>query len=146
MKQSDEKWKEQLTDEQYRVLRKKGTETPFSGKFVLSKEPGIYSCAGCGSMLFSSEQKYDSTMPGLIGWPSFEEALNENAVEFLKDDSMGMVRTEVVCAKCKSHLGHLFDDSSSPNGKHYCINSVSLSFAHKGVSEDSETSIENSKE
>ena len=128
MKQTDDQWKDQLSQEQYRVMRKKGTEVPFSGKYVTSKEPGTYTCTACGAALFSSTQKYDSTTPGLIGWPSFEEAINSDAVELRQDDSMGMQRTEVVCATCHGHLGHLFDDSSSPNGKHYCINSISLDF------------------
>lgn len=128
MKQSDKDWKKQLSDEQYRVLRKKGTEVPFSGKYVTSKDPGVYTCVGCGTQLFSSKQKYDSTTPGLIGWPSFEEALTSDAVELQTDTSMGMHRTEVVCGTCKGHLGHLFDDPSSPNGKHYCINSICLDF------------------
>lgn len=128
MKQSDKQWRQQLTEEQYSVLRRKGTEVPFSGDYVLSKEPGIYICAGCGAQLFSSQKKYDSTTPGLIGWPSFEDALSSDAVNLIADSSMGMQRTEVVCGTCQGHLGHLFDDESSPNGKHYCINSVSLDF------------------
>lgn len=128
MKKSDKEWKEQLSEEQYRALRRKGTEVPFSGKYVTSKDPGIYTCVGCKAELFSSKKKYDSTTPGLIGWPSFEEALSGDAVELRQDDSAGMHRTEVVCSTCQGHLGHLFDDPSSPNGKHYCINSVSLDF------------------
>lgn len=128
MHKTDQEWREILTDEQYRVLRKKGTEVPFSGKYVTSKEPGRYSCAACGTPLFSSKEKYDSTTPGLIGWPSFSEALSKDVVELQPDDSLGMHRTEVICASCGSHLGHLFEDETSPNGKHYCINSVCLDF------------------
>lgn len=137
MKQADKKWRDQLSHEQYRVLRKKGTEVPFSGKYVTSKDPGIYRCVACGAKLFSSTKKYDSTTPGLIGWPSFEEAIDGDAVELRRDDSMGMQRTEVVCAACHSHLGHLFDDASSPNGKHYCINSICLDFNPRSKDVDS---------
>lgn len=128
VKKSDAEWRESLSEEQYRVLRGKGTEVPFSGKYVTSKEPGSYSCAACGAKLFSSKEKYDSTIPGLIGWPSFSEAIDKDVVELRPDDSMGMQRTEVICANCGSHLGHLFADDTSPNGKHYCINSISLDF------------------
>lgn len=127
---SDKEWRQKLTDEQYRVLRGRGTEVPYSGEFVYSKDKGMYSCAACGNQIFSSETKYDSTTPGLLGWPSFSEAI-DGAVDYKPDTEMGMVRTEVVCAKCGSHLGHVFDDQSSPNGKHYCINSVCLGFEPK---------------
>lgn len=123
----DKEWREQLTDEQYRVLRQKGTEAPYSGEFVYSKKEGVYKCAACGQEIFKSDTKYDSTTPGLLGWPSFSEAI-PGAVEYKSDTTLGMVRTEVVCANCGSHLGHVFDDESSPNGKHYCINSVCLGF------------------
>jgi peptide-methionine (R)-S-oxide reductase len=125
---SDKEWREQLTDDQYRVLRQKGTEVPFSGQYVYSKDKGMYSCAACGNKLFSSQEKYDSTTPGLIGWPSFSEALNNDAVTLQPDNSLGMQRTEVICGNCSSHLGHLFEDETSPNGKHYCINSICLDF------------------
>lgn len=128
VQKTDEQWREELTDEQYRVLRSKGTEVPFSGKYVHKSEDGTYMCAACSAELFSSDEQYESTTPGLIGWPSFAEAMNNEAIELREDSTMGMSRTEVVCANCKSHLGHLFEDSSSPNGKHYCINSVSLDF------------------
>ncbi len=88
----------------------------------------MYVCPVCGSELFSSDDKYESTTPGLIGWPSFSEAASNDALKLVPDDSMGMSRTEVLCATCGSHLGHLFDDASSPNGKHFCINSASLEF------------------
>ncbi|MCA9324684.1 peptide-methionine (R)-S-oxide reductase MsrB [Candidatus Saccharibacteria bacterium] len=128
---TDNDWKEKLTPEQYRVLREGGTETPGTGKYVDFAEDGMYHCAACGRALFKSDTKYESTIPGLIGWPAFSEAAANDAVELKSDDSLGMARTEVVCKKCGSHLGHLFDDPSSPNGKHYCINSVCLDFAPK---------------
>lgn len=128
---TDREWREQLSEEQYRVLRSKGTEIPFSGQYVFKTGDGMYSCAACGAQLFSSDDQYESTTPGLIGWPSFSEAADNKAVELHEDNSMGMRRTEVVCATCGSHLGHLFDDASSPNGKHFCINSVSLAFKPK---------------
>jgi peptide-methionine (R)-S-oxide reductase len=127
----DSTWKDKLTPEQYRVLREKGTEAPGSGKYVDFYEDGQYSCAACGQALFSSDTKYESTMPGLIGWPAFSEAASRGAVKLEDDDSLGMHRTEVLCSNCGSHLGHLFPDDSSPNGQHYCINSVCLDFAPK---------------
>ena len=129
---ADEKqWKDRLTREQYRVLREKGTEAPGSGKYVDFYENGEYHCAACGQALFTSDTKYESTMPGLIGWPAFSEATDKGAVKLEDDDSLGMRRTEVLCSNCGSHLGHLFPDDSSPNGQHYCINSVCLDFSPK---------------
>lgn len=122
------KWKDKLTSEQYRVLREKGTEAPGSGKYVDFYEDGEYACAACGQVLFTSDTKYESTMPGLIGWPAFSEAAGKGTVKLEDDDSLGMQRTEVLCSNCGSHLGHLFPDDSSPNGQHYCINSVCLDF------------------
>ena len=127
---SDE-WKSKLTPEQYRVLREKGTEAPGSGKYVDFYEDGTYACAACGQELFKSDAKYESTMPGLIGWPAFSDAADSGVVRLEDDDSLGMRRTEVLCSNCGSHLGHLFPDDSSPNGKHYCINSVCLDFKAK---------------
>lgn len=127
----DEQWKQKLTPEQYRVLREKGTEAPGSGKYVDFNEDGMYHCAACGQALFPSDAKYESTAPGLIGWPAFSEAAGKGAVKLQDDDSLGMHRTEVVCSNCGSHLGHLFADESSPNGQHYCINSVCLNFKAK---------------
>lgn len=124
-------WKQKLSDEQYQVLRKKGTEAPGSGKYVDTYDDGMYHCVACGQALFSSETKYESTTPGLIGWPAFSEAADKGAVELRDDDSLGMQRTEVVCKNCGGHLGHLFADDSSPNGQHYCINSVCLDFKAK---------------
>jgi peptide-methionine (R)-S-oxide reductase len=131
MNLSEDEWKKRLTPEQYHVLREKGTETPGTGTLLHNDATGDYRCAACGKVVFNSDTKYESTMPGLIGWPSFAEAANSAAVNLRPDDSLGMARTEVVCANCGSHLGHLFDDASSPNGKHYCINSVCLDFQEK---------------
>lgn len=125
---SDDEWKAKLTPEQYRVLREKGTETPGSGKYLYNDDAGMYRCAACGAELFKSDTKYESTIPGLIGWPSFSEAASNEAIVLSDDTSMGMHRTEVTCANCGGHLGHLFPDDSSPNGKHYCINSAALDF------------------
>ena len=124
-------WKNKLTPEQYKVLREKGTEAPGSGKFLNHNEKGMYTCAACGSPLFSSEAKYESTEPGLIGWPSFSELADNSAVELKDDLSLGMHRTEVICKTCGGHLGHVFPASDSPTGNHYCINSVSLDFKPK---------------
>lgn len=128
MKLSEDEWKKKLTPEQYRVLRKKGTETPGTGKFLNHDEKGMYTCAACGAELFKSDAKYESTMPGLIGWPSFSDAKSNSAIELHDDNELGMKRIEVTCKTCGGHLGHLFPDETSPNNKHYCINSVSLNF------------------
>ena len=128
MDMTDEQWRAKLTTEQYRILRDKGTEIPGTGQYVNFDEDGTYHCAACGAALFNSDSKYESTMPGLIGWPAFSDAADKGAVKLADDNSMGMHRTEVTCANCGSHLGHLFPDDSSPNGQHYCINSVSLNF------------------
>lgn len=118
-----------LTDLQKKVLFEAATEAPGSGKYLNHDKNGMYACANCSSELFSSESKYESTIPGLIGWPSFAEAANNSALKLQDDTSLGMHRTEVLCANCGGHLGHLFDDSSSPNGQHFCINSASLDFS-----------------
>ena len=125
---NNDDYKASLTPEQYRVLRQKGTEAPGTGEFVDFWQDGSYTCAACGQELFKSDTKYESTMPGLIGWPAFSEAASSGAVKLEDDTSHGMQRTEVICSNCGSHLGHLFPDDSSPNGQHYCINSVSLQF------------------
>lgn len=129
---SDEEWKARLTPEQYRVLRQKGTEYPGSGALLHNTKTGEYHCAACSQLLFVSGAKYKSDQLGLEGWPSFADPASSNAVALKSDDSHGMARTEVVCEKCGSHLGHVFDDPSSPSGTHYCINSVSLDFKETG--------------
>ena len=121
---SDVDWKKKLTKEQYSVLRERQTERPFTGHLLKNKEKGMYACAGCGSALFDSDAKFDSG----TGWPSFYDA-KKGAVRFIEDKSLFMRRTEVVCAKCGSHLGHVFDDG--PYGKRYCINSCALDFRKK---------------
>ena len=127
----EDTWKQKLTPEQYAVLRKGATEAPNSGSLLHNNEKGMYVCGACGNELFSSESKYDSTEPGLIGWPSFSEATSNNSVKFIEDNKLGMRRTEVVCANCGSHLGHVFEAGDSPTGTHYCINSVALNFDKK---------------
>ncbi len=123
---TEEELKKRLTPQEYAVLREKGTEAPFSGEYVHTKEDGTYRCKVCGNPLFSSDTKFDSG----TGWPSFDEAL-PGAVRLVQDDSHGMHRTEVVCAKCGSHLGHIFDDGPTKTGKRYCMNSVCLDLEEK---------------
>lgn len=125
---SEDELKEQLTPEQYKILRQKGTEAPFTGELLHNKEDGTYVCRVCGSMLFTSETKFDSGS----GWPSFYDVISSESVKLIDDSSHGMSRTEVVCAKCGSHMGHLFHDApEQPTGARYCINSASLDFLKK---------------
>lgn len=129
IKKSDDEWKKILSPEQYRVLRKKGTERPFTGKLLHNKKSGAYICGACGNPLFSSNTKFDSGS----GWPSFYDVISKGAVELKKDISLGMKRVEVVCNRCGSHLGHVFDDGLKPSGKRYCINSLSLDFKEESL-------------
>ncbi len=128
---TEEEIKKKLTPEQYKVLREKGTEAPFSGKYVKPGEQGTFACVVCGNVLFPSDAQFETNMAGLRGWPSFDQAL-PGAIKLEHDESYGMNRTEVNCSKCNSHLGHVFDDDSEgKTGKHYCINSVCLDLQKK---------------
>jgi methionine-R-sulfoxide reductase len=126
---TDAEWKKTLTPEQYEVLREKGTERPGTGKYNDFSEKGVYCCAGCGTELFTSDQKFNSH----CGWPSFDNNIaGGDRVKQVKDFSHGMIRTEIVCAKCGGHLGHIFDDGPTATGQRYCVNSVSLVFKPTG--------------
>ena len=127
MPKSEQEWKKKLAAEQYHVLREKGTEPAFAGKYVHNEESGIYACAACGAELFSSSTKFDSG----TGWPSFSEPKNKENIELKKDFSHGMIRMEVLCKKCGSHLGHVFDDGPTPTGQRFCMNSCALDFKKK---------------
>jgi len=128
MNKTNEEWKKELTPEQYRIMREKGTEAPFTGQYVHTKDKGMYKCAACGNVLFSSETKFDSG----TGWPSFTDPANTENVELHEDNSGGMQRTEVACKNCGAHLGHVFDDGpQEAGGKRYCINSACLMLEKK---------------
>ena len=128
IEKTDQEWQSCLSAEQYNVMRKHGTERPFTGKYADSKTEGTYVCAGCGEELFTSDTKFDSG----TGWPSYYQAINETAIEETVDSTLGMARTEVHCRKCSAHLGHVFPDGPQPTGLRYCINSVCLDLKEKG--------------
>ncbi len=134
IKKSDEEWKKDLTSEEYHVLREKGTDPAHTGKYLDNKGKGIYLCAGCGKELFSSDTKFESGS----GWPSFWAPISEENLDAKPDDSLGMLRTEVLCSRCGGHLGHVFDDGPRPTGKRFCINSAALHFKEKKEDSDDE--------
>lgn len=129
---SEQEWREKLSPEQYTILRQKGTERAFTGKYEKNKQAGLYKCAGCGLPLFESDTKYDSGS----GWPSFTAPADDGVVDEHRDVTHGMVRTEVTCARCAGHLGHVFPDGPGPDGLRYCINSASLDFAPEAEAQD----------
>ena len=124
MSVSSKDWKSELTEEEYKVMRKKGTERPFSGVHNANFKDGLYSCKGCDEELFKSDSKFDAN----CGWPSFDNAIAEGKIDEIKDTSLGTIRTEIVCSNCKSHLGHVFNDGPTETGLRYCVNSVSINF------------------
>jgi peptide-methionine (R)-S-oxide reductase len=130
---TEEELREKLTPEQYRILREKGTEAPFTGEYLNHNEKGMYTCAVCGAELFKSDDKFESKAPGLMGWPSFSDVAKSGAVKLTDDNSGGMQRIEASCANCGSHLGHVFKEAQdAPNGgTHFCINSACLGFMPK---------------
>ena len=124
IQRSEREWKEVLTPEQFAILRQKGTDRPFTGKYYRTTDDGVYHCAGCGAKLFTSDMKFDSD----CGWPSFDKAMEGGTIKTQEDLSHGMIRTEILCAKCGGHLGHLFNDGPTKTGLRYCVNSTSLNF------------------
>jgi len=123
-KEENDEWKQRLTPQEYYVMREKGTEPPFSGKYNLHFEKGVYKCKGCGTSLFSSDFKFHSG----CGWPAFDAAF-PGTIQTVKDTSYGMIRTEIICKQCGAHLGHLFDDGPTASGLRYCVNSICLTFS-----------------
>ena len=121
---TEAEWKAKLTEDEYYILRQKGTERPYTGKFLMHNEKGMYTCRGCGAPLFSSESKFDSH----CGWPSFDKELKAGVIKETVDNTLGMRRVEITCAKCGGHLGHVFDDGPTDTGLRYCVNSVSIGF------------------
>ncbi len=126
IQKSESEWRENLNDDQFHVLREKGTERPFTGKYNLHSEKGIYTCGACNFQLFKSDSKFDSG----CGWPSFDKA-QEGTVEYIRDKSSGMIRVEIICSNCGSHLGHVFNDGPTETGQRYCVNSLSIDFQKK---------------
>lgn len=132
IRKSEEEWRRELTPDQYRIMREKGTEAPFTGEYLEEKTPGIYRCAACGMPLFASETKYDSGS----GWPSFHAPIAADNVRTEEDHSHGMRRTEIMCANCEAHLGHVFPDGPRPTGVRYCVNSASLKLEPEAKGEE----------
>lgn len=134
VQKSEEEWKKELTPQQFQVLREAATEQPFTGEYNLKFDEGVYRCAACGAELFSSDSKFKSN----CGWPSFDAAISDGKIIEKKDTSHGMIRTEILCANCGSHLGHVFDDGPTDTGLRYCVNSISLEFDNDSIPSDME--------
>ena len=131
VEKSEAEWRKELTPQQFHILREKGTDRPFTGKYYRTPDTGVYECAACGNELFTSDMKFDSD----CGWPSFDRAVEGGKIKTAKDLSHGMVRTEILCAKCGGHLGHLFEDGPTDTGLRYCVNSTSLNFIKESSEE-----------